>query len=979
MRNRSPLHRFLACGRQLTVLISATVALGQVAASQPAVEELRAPVHATSPLGSDSGAVFTRDLSGAWLFAYTPESTQAVPDSRWFVASVPVPGAWDDALDQAKVRSLWPNAKFNPKYKPIVFPYSAKPPDTSLPFLSGTGWYRQTLEVPADWINRTVTLHVGQVVTEATVFLNGRPIGSHHGHWTEWEIALTPHLRFGAANDLVIAVTNTKSRGSTRLRGWAGTTGGIFAPVSLKVTAGPARVASLFVYPESGHLRWNVRLEGPIIGSHELEWSVLENGRPIFKGTAVASSNDVSWLGSATGLGQWSDRDPKLYELVVSLENDRKIIDVRRQRFGLRHLVAEGTELKLNGAPIYLRGHCDHFYFPETCTPALDKESYRRKLTVLKELGFNWLRFHTWVPPEPYLEAADELGFLIQVEGGDGMDLDEWKDIVRVGRVHPSVVIYCIGNEQLLDEPRIQELARFAQEQKALAPDGLFNPQEGDRGIIRSAKEDDHNNGFGTPLLMTPAPHNPVRLAAVSAYSDVFSPHLWGDLSYHSLTGDWREIERRMQIMKKPCFVHEAGIAGCYLDLYLAERYANTRIGPDLYVAAKAYLEQRGVADRASIYFRNSAAWQRLMYKDMLETTRKIRTLAGYSLLGAVDMHWHRTGYEVGMLNEFFELKPGQSVAAIRSSNGESVLLIDDQRQRVLGPGERRELELRVSWFGQQSISNGRLSWSLKASDGMLIGSGGWNVNGIQPGSVASMGHVTLSAPKVEEPKKVCLTVTLTDDSGTIANLWDFWIFPPPPRVPDNRRLVVTKTLDRSVIDKLVGGDVVVLLGGDPLPRRALSFQQGIGGRPEQNLATVIGRHPITDAFPHDGYFDWQFYRMTSKATSVVFDSLPVPFTPIIEVANSYKQVILQSALFEWRVGKGRLIVCTLNLDERFPESAYFKALILCYAAGVNQVMAPEIKQEDLVRLIERPRLPVRKLDGDDQGVDPRAREPKKI
>lgn len=912
------------------------------------------------------------DLSGDWSFAYTPATAATVPEASLFLAKMPVPGAWDDTLDINKASALWPAAKSNKSYKPIAFPYSSKPPDASLPYLLGTGWYRRSLDVPMDWKERAVTLHVGQVVTEATVFVNGIAIHTHRGHNTEWEVALAPHLRYGASNDLVIAVSNTENLGGCRLRGWPGATGGIFAPVSLKVAAGPVRVASLYAYPESADLHWNVSLEGHTAPAQKLEWAVLDDGRSILNGSVPVTSSDVVWKTPSAGMIPWSDRDPKLYELAVKLTEGGKIVDEVRQRFGLRRLVPDGRALKLNGEPVYLRGHCEHCYFPETCTPALDLATYLKRLTMLKKLGFNWLRFHTWFPTEPYLEAADELGFMISIEGQDGMSLEMWRDVVRAGRTHPSVVIYCLGNEQLFDEKKIGEAAQLAREQKRLAPDGLFSPNSGERGIIRSTKEDGDNNGFGAGYSATPFPHNPRRLAAVNQFCDLWQPHIWGDLSYQSLRAEWPEIERRLQVMTRPALVHEAGITGSYLDLTLGDRYKNTRIGPVLYDAAREYLRKRGVLDRAPLYYANSVAWQNLIRKDMLETTRHCQSVVGYDLLGAVDMHWHRTGYEVGILNEFFELKSGVTVADILSCNGESVLLIDDQRERILSAGKRTERELKVSWYGRKPVANGRLRWSLKGQDGSSIDSGEWAVGPVQPGTVAPLGKVGFTAPKADQPKKLRLAVALSDGSGTIANHWDYWIFPPVPRVPESPQLVIAKKLDGQILEKLAGGARVVLLGGEPLPQRALSFQQGIGGRPENNFATVIEKHPITDAFPHDGYFDWQFFRMAHNANSVVFDALPVPFKPIIDVANSYKQVILQSPLFEWQVGKGRLIVCTLNLDEKRSEAAYFKALILRYAAGPDLVAAPAMSTSDLASLMKRPSAPVRKLDGDDQGLDPR-------
>jgi hypothetical protein len=924
--------------------------------------------------GAQSAPIVNMDLSGQWRFAYTPQFGEAVPEEGRFKLLMPVPGAWDDTVNQIKAASLWPDAQFNPQFKPISLPYASKPPDGSLPYLVGTGWYRKSLYVPPEWRGRTFTLRIGQVVTDATVFVNGKGVYTHRGHNTEWEVPLGDSIRYGASNDLVIAVSNTRNGGGCRLRGWSGISGGIFAPVTLKVTAGPARVASLYVYPDAGGLRWNVSLGGEVASNSKLSWAVLDQGESLPNGTTPVSSNEVLWTTPDTGLRPWSDRDANLYELQVKLLDGGKVVDEVRQQFGLRRLVSEGRALKLNGAPVYLRGHCEHYYFPETCTPALDKETYVKRLTTLKQLGFNWLRFHTWVPTKPYLEAADKLGMMISVEGQDGMTVDMWRDIVRAGRIHPSVVIYCLGNEQVFDDERIEAAALLAKEQKQLAPDALFSPNSGERGITRSTKDSAANGGFGEDYCAEPFPHSPKRLAAANQFCDVFQPHIWGMLSYSSVNGEWREIERRLQIMSKPTLVHEAGIVGSFIDLSLRDRYVNTRIGPILFDAAREHLRERGVLDRAGLYYTNSVAAQELIRKDVLEMTRHCQSLVGYELLGAVDMHWHRTGYDVGILNEFFEVKPGITVADVLSYNGESVLLIEEQRKRVLSAGAQVEREIKVSWYGAKPVTLGRLTWTLK--DGNNVSdSGQWQVNAIQPGTVASLGKLRFTAPSSARPKKLRLEASLMHDSGTIANDWEFWVFPPAPRVPENPQLVVTKKLDAKVLKKLVGGARVVLLGGEPLPRRALSFQQGIGGRPENNFATAIEKHPITDAFPHDGYFDWQFSRMANNANSVVFDDLPVTFEPVIEVVNSYKQSIRQAALFEWKVGEGRLIVCCLSLDEKYPEAAYFKALILRYASGPNLASAPVMRDTDLAKLVPGKPVEIRKLSVDDEGFDPRANE----
>ena len=73
---------------------------------------------------------------------------------------------------------------------------------------------------------------------------------------------------------------------------------------------------------------------------------------------------------------------------------------------------------------------------------------------------------------------------------------------------------------------------------------------------------------------------------------------------------------------------------------------------------------------------------------------------------------------------------------------------------------------------------------------------------------------------------------------------------------------------------------------------------------------------------------------MLVGGAAVQLDAVPEAFDPILEVVNSYKTISKQAAVFEWRVGKGRLLVCSLNLPGSDPAAAYFRGCLLTDAAG---------------------------------------------
>jgi beta-galactosidase/beta-glucuronidase len=636
-------------------------------------------------------------LDGEWDLFYsrgTEETPPRLPNSSEFSSSILIPGYWDDQLERFEKSSSWskpnlidyPNiqADFNREYRPIHFPirqtsrdrvYSSlwsMMPDASLPNLKGTVFYRRKIHVPIGWKGRIITLKIGGAILETYVYLNGVFVGKHIGHSTPFEFQLENSLLYDKDNELVIAVSNIhKILGGCALRGYHGYSGGIYRSVKIHVS-GSTKIHSLFIHPSSNLsvMRWRVELNF----LHKtkiktcLDWRILSlDGKTLREGSREIRESEgnesfqIEWDTPLKGLKKWSFWEPNLYLAELILKKEDVIIDRLKQPFGLRVITRENKHLLLNGRPIFLRGICDHYYFAPFANAPNSKKYYIDLIRHVKRIGFNFIRCHTWVPPKEYMEAADELGVTLQVEmpdlginipvGRDAFKLEMFREIVERSRIHPSVMIYCGGNEQTCNEELITFLEKFYSTAKELDPTCLVMPQESMRGI--------ENFNFISPLPkdLTEKPflHHSKRLERITKCSDVLGSYSWGYLSYFSLQVDCREIEKRYQIYHRPILSHEIGIIGCYIDLNLENRYTD-RIPPDLYTTVRQNLEANNKIEMSQTYYRNSARWQSMLRKHVLEKARKTDSLSGYNFLGGWDSHWHRTGYARGILHEFFEL-----------------------------------------------------------------------------------------------------------------------------------------------------------------------------------------------------------------------------------------------------------------------------------------------------------------------------------
>ena len=903
-------------------------------------------------------------LDGNWDFAYRDTFTTEIPPlptDDVFTAQMPVPAYWDDHLESLHNSPFNPSLKYYDGHRPVDFTTVKRERlgyrTSALPYLRGVGYYRRSFELKEDDPSREVTLHIGAASQEAWVWLNGEYLGYHWGHATPFQFDITPGVLCDQENELIIAVSNLSNyAGGFAMSGYKGRSAGIHQSVTLR-ESGTVQIRDLYVYPDEllDKLTWQVDLRyRQLAPGTILTWQVREiDGRHVLlEGGRSIESRNMTWQSSTGSMEPWQPGDPRLYELEVEVLRDDTLLDSHRQYFGLRRLTRDGIDLKLNGTPIYLRGITDHCYWAETCTPPLKKETYLEIIRRLQEVGFNWIRFHTWIPNTAYLEAADEQGMLMMVEAPESFGPDQWAEVFELCRIHPAVVLYSGGNEQHLDEDKIETLAELAAQQKALVPDALFNPQEALRGVEYWWRLSD----LGNDTTHTPFVHNPARLARLREFSDVFGQYGWGYLSYWSEWGDPELLDQRLVVYERPCLSHEVGIKGNTINLDHEQRMARTRIGAERFVSARKNLEQAGVLDRAETYYKNSVAWLHTFRKQAIETVRRTRYYRGYDFLGGHDHNQIGGGYEAGFLNEFFEFKPGDSAKDFLRYNAATVLLLDVGPERNLTMGDTCSYPLRLSHFGPHIIQNARVVWTLQGKSGMTYGNGTFPVPAIEPGQILLLDTLTFQVPDLAMPEHLSLQVEMTGLDRSVRNDWDFWVFPDLAmtdwKSASRTGLRVVNTLDGAALQALNSGETVLLLGDDVLPSHDLDYSIGLAGRTHGNLATVIAEHPILTHFPHEGWASWQFRDLFMDTSTVVFEN-DLPFDPIVEVVSSYKYVIKQSTLFEYRVGPGRLIVCTLNFKGLDPAGVFLFDELLRYAGDPQKhAVCPELPLDQLKDLL---------------------------
>jgi hypothetical protein len=168
-------------------------------------------------------------------------------------------------------------------------------------------------------------------------------------------------------------------------------------------------------------------------------------------------------------------------------------------------------------------------------------------------------------------------------------------------------------------------------------------------------------------------------------------------------------------------------------------------------------------------------------------------------------------------------------------------------------------------------------------------------------------------------------------------------------------------------------GGAVLLTGNFPSAVEKEMFRTHTSGRSLLHAGAIIRKHPIWQKFPAEGFADWQFFRMMNCSSSMIHDRNMPEFQPLLELIPSFKRIRHKSMLSEYKVGKGRLICCSLHLQKDDPAGCWLKKLLLDYLAAKNWTAAPEWQAEYLRNRLHNPvqySCQYRKIDAGGRPVD---------
>ncbi|MDE3068145.1 MAG: discoidin domain-containing protein [Verrucomicrobiota bacterium] len=838
-------------------------------------------------LSTLSRAAETIPLAGQWRFEIRGTNAAACSRELPGTLKIHLPGTMDDAG---------------------LGPGNTNPPTLEGPYrlydYAGPAWYQRDIKIPAGWRGKRVTLFLERCRWTTTVWLDDRCLGSQ-------DSLIAPHVYdFGTRvapgrHRLTICVDNTVKIYlgrfvSALFGGTPGNMNGIIGRVELDA-APPVWIDDVQVYPDVDKMRARVVVKIGNATGKPGRGRLRVNGQSVEaswdeKGGRAEVTLDMS------GVKLWDEFAPNLSEVTVKLDGDERTV-----RFGMRQLATRGTQFTMNGRLLFLRGTVECSTWPLTGYPPTDVAAWRRICRILKSYGLNFIRFHSWCPPQAAFTAADIEGIMVQAEGPqanvsagqdpmrDAFIEAEFKRMMDAYGNHPSFCLMTLGNEYGGNR---RLLTRWVKMLIRRDPRHLYSsPSSGETTANRQWTEAGRGRG-----IRGPGTERDLR-DVVAGDARPIVGHEIGQWMYWP---DFKEIRKWTGVM----------------------RLKNFQIIRD-------DLKRKHLLDLEPQFVEASGNFATLLYKEEIEILLRTPGYGGFSLLDLEDYPTQGTAL-VGLLDPFWDSKGFITPAAFCRFCSPTVPLLR-MPKRVYTSDEPFEATADLANYGPAALSNARPAWTIKVWHGREVASGQLPPVNAPTGRLTPLGQIKASLARAPAPCKLTVSVGLR---GTkIINDWDIWVYPArvAPRRPPGV-VVCDKWEDAKAA--LGKGEKVVFFP------RAFNPAQSLRGRflpvfwspvwfPSQKPNTMgllcDPRHPLFAMFPTEFYSDWQWFDLMQQSRLFVLDGTPVDYRPLVQVIDNFARNHKLGVIFEGRVGRGELLVSGFDLPHLTNDPAARQLLASLY------------------------------------------------
>lgn len=435
--------------------------------------------------GNYESSKYYQLLNGTWKFFFVDsykELPENITDPSISTASwndIKVPGNWEV---QGYGVAIYTNHGYEFK------PRNPEPP--ILPEANPVGVYRRDIDIPSDWKERDIYLHLAGVKSGVYVYINGQEVGYSEDSKNPAEFLINKYVKPGK-NVLTLKVFRWSTGSYLECQDFwriSGIERDVFLYSQPKAALKDFRVKStLDDSYKNGVFALNVDLR-----NHEKEATDLTLVYELLdaQGKVVATEEKTAYIPSGemravsfdqnlTNVSTWTSEHPNLYKLLMTVKKNGKVNEIIPFNVGFRRIEIKPIEQKaangkpyvclfINGQPLKLKGVNIHEHNPET-GHYVTEELMRRDFELMKQHNLNSVRLCHYPQDRRFYELCDEYGFYAYDEanieshgmyynlrkGGTLANNPEWLkahmdrtiNMFERNKNYPCVTFWSLGNE----------------------------------------------------------------------------------------------------------------------------------------------------------------------------------------------------------------------------------------------------------------------------------------------------------------------------------------------------------------------------------------------------------------------------------------------------------------------------------------------------------------------------------------------------
>lgn len=412
-------------------------------------------------------------LDGPWKFKRVDhpdagqDSWRTEKTGGWLDVNVPSLWTMDDRIETDQ-----------PIYTNVLMPFRAEPPNIPQ---NPTGLYRREISIPKDWLGDRIVISFNGIENCFYLYCNNIEIGFSKDARLPSEFDITPYVHSGI-NDIAVKVLRYSDTSyiEDQDQWWhAGIHRSIFLYRTPKVF-----IRDIFAKPGFdpvtglGSLNVSVRVGDTNRNSlhHRIvAHLVAPDGALVNTGlltdliekkhffAVVGKGPSLQFSAVPSPVQPWSAEHPLLYELTISLLNDKdQTLQTCSLKIGFRDIHIADKELLVNGQAVLIKGVNRHDH-SDTTGKVISEADMRTDIITMKQHNINAVRTSHYPNDSRFYELCDELGLYVVDEanleahhhyaqlGADpywsGQFLSRAVRMVERDKNHACIIMWSLGNE----------------------------------------------------------------------------------------------------------------------------------------------------------------------------------------------------------------------------------------------------------------------------------------------------------------------------------------------------------------------------------------------------------------------------------------------------------------------------------------------------------------------------------------------------